>query len=247
MTITVDGSEYSAGTNKTFIIPVKASDDWARFDGLKDENGQNKYGPGKPPFWCQHPYKGAFGPAYVTFPVSEGSHVIRVETSKNAAGNTGFDEVAVTLEKRQIPGTGSSEADTAGPAAVLSLYFPQAPTPQQADTLQYFRGEREPAPDDPSLTETQADSLALAGQINGLQTEITLLNFVGLTAQADTLTARISYTIKGVQTGQDLTLTETGPETRLFRFRFADPTPESLKANIYLPGSPKQWGRSPNA
>jgi len=26
----------------------------------------------------------------------------RVETSENAAGNTGFDEVAVTLEKREI-------------------------------------------------------------------------------------------------------------------------------------------------
>ncbi|HPD16883.1 MAG TPA: hypothetical protein PLE19_18200, partial [Planctomycetota bacterium] len=94
----------------------------------------------------------------------------------------------MTLEKREIPGTGSSEADTSGPAAVLNLYLPQAPTAEQADTLQYFRGEREPAPDDPSLAETQADSLAFAGQINGLQTEITLLNFAGLTAQADTLT-----------------------------------------------------------
>ncbi|HRR80728.1 MAG TPA: protein-arginine deiminase family protein [Planctomycetota bacterium] len=144
----------------------------------------------------------------------------------------------MTLEKREIPGTGSSEADTSGPAAVLNLYLPQAPTAEQADTLQYFRGEREPAPDDPSLAETQADSLAFAGQINGLQTEITLLNFAGLTAQADTLTARISYTIKGVQTTQDLTLTETGPETRLFRLRFPDPSPGTLKANIYLPVSP---------
>ena len=152
--------------------------------------------------------------------------------------STGFDEVAVTLEKREIPGTGSSEADTSGPAAVLNLYLPQAPTAEQADTLQYFRGEREPAPDDPSLAETQADSLAFAGQINGLQAEITLLNFAGLTAQADTLTARIRYTIAGVQTSQDLTFTETGPETRLFRIRFTDPTPETLEANIYLPVSP---------
>ena len=32
--------------------------------------------------------------------------MLRVETSENAAGTTGFDEVAVTLEKREIPGTG---------------------------------------------------------------------------------------------------------------------------------------------
>jgi len=54
----------------------------------------------------------------------------------------GFDEVAVTLAKREIPGTSSEEADVFGPTAVLNLYLPQAPTPDQADSLQYYRGER---------------------------------------------------------------------------------------------------------
>ncbi|MBM4033641.1 MAG: hypothetical protein FJ291_17925 [Planctomycetes bacterium] len=183
--ISVDGQPYGPngpGGTQAFTIPVAAGDE-----------------PTRKGFWCQHPYKGAFGPVTVAIPLTEGTHIVRVETSNNAAGNKGFDEVAVTLEKRGIPGTGSSEADTSGPAAVLNLYLPQAPAPEQADTLQYFRGERDPAPDDPSLTETQADSLAFAGQINGLQAEITLLNFAGLTAQADTLTARIRYTIAGVQ------------------------------------------------
>jgi len=35
-----------------------------------------------------------------------------------------------------------------------------------------------------------------------------------------------------------LTLTETGPETCIFRIIFSDPTPETLEANIYLPVSP---------
>jgi hypothetical protein len=54
-------------------------------------------------FWRQHPYKGTFAPITVNIPLEEGTHIIRVETSPNAAGNTGFDEVAVTLEKRSIP------------------------------------------------------------------------------------------------------------------------------------------------
>jgi len=58
---------------------------------------------GQPAFWRQHPYKGTFAPISVNIPLEEGTHIIRVETSPNAAGNTGFDEVAVTLEKREIP------------------------------------------------------------------------------------------------------------------------------------------------
>jgi hypothetical protein len=58
---------------------------------------------GQPAFWRQHPYKGTFAPITVNIPLEEGTHIIRVETSANATGNTGFDEVAVTLEKRAIP------------------------------------------------------------------------------------------------------------------------------------------------
>jgi len=162
----------------------------------------------------------------------------RSQTSENAAGNTGFDEVAVTLEKREIPGTYSDEADVFGPTAVLNLYLPQAPTPDQADSLQYYRAEREPDPEDLTLAETGPDTLVFSGQINGLATDITLLDYQGLTTEPDTLTARIAYTISGVQTTQDLTLTETGPETCIFRIVFSDPTPETLEANIYLPVSP---------
>jgi len=142
------------------------------------------------------------------------------------------------LEKREIPETGSDEADVFGPTAVLNLYLPQAPTPDQADSLQYYRGEREPDPEDPTLAETGPDTLAFSGEINGLATEITLLDYQGLTTEPDTIPARIAYTISGVQTTQDLTLTETGPETCIFRTVFTDPTPETLEANIYLPVSP---------
>ena len=58
-------------------------------------------GPGA--FCRQHPYRGVFGPITVSIPLEEGTHIIRVETTPNAAGNTGFDELAVTLEKREVP------------------------------------------------------------------------------------------------------------------------------------------------
>jgi len=217
----IDGEPYGPDTGAAFVIPVTSGEE-----------------PERQGFWCQHPYKGTFGPVTVRIPLTEGTHVIRVETSENAAGNTGFDEVAVTLEKREIPGTSSDEADVFGQAAVLNLYLPQAPTPDQADSLQYYRGEREPDPEDPTLTETGPDTLVFSGEINGLATEITLLDYQGLTTEPDTITARIAYTISGVQTSQDLTLTETGPETCIFRMVFSDPTPETLEANIYLPVSP---------
>jgi len=79
VTVYVDGSVYEDA------VPVSGQDD------------------GGAGFWRQHPYKGTFAPITVSMPLEEGTHIIRVETSPNAAGNTGFDEVAVTLEKREIP------------------------------------------------------------------------------------------------------------------------------------------------
>ncbi|NQT92773.1 MAG: hypothetical protein HQ559_08430, partial [Lentisphaerae bacterium] len=60
----------------------------------------------------QHPYRGTFPDITVNIPLEEGSHVIRVETSANAAENTGFDDVAVTLAKVEIPGSESGGGDT---------------------------------------------------------------------------------------------------------------------------------------
>ena len=43
-------------------------------------NGQDD-GPGA--FWHQHPYRGVFGPISVRIPLEEGTHIIRVETTRN--------------------------------------------------------------------------------------------------------------------------------------------------------------------
>jgi len=60
---------------------------------------------GEPSFWRQHPYKGTVAqPVSVEIPLEEGMHVVRIETSENAAGNTGYAEAAVTLGRRHVPG-----------------------------------------------------------------------------------------------------------------------------------------------
>jgi len=55
--------------------------------------------------------------------LTECTPAIRVETSENAAGNTGFDEVAVTPEKSEILGSDSEEADVFSPTVSLCFFL----------------------------------------------------------------------------------------------------------------------------
>lgn len=54
--------------------------------------------------WKQHPYKGIIPKQTITFKAEAGSQTVRVETSENAAGNTGFAEFVVNLNSHQVPG-----------------------------------------------------------------------------------------------------------------------------------------------
>ena len=123
-------------------------------------------------FWKQHAYEGVFTTS-AAVPVEEGTHIIRVETSENAAGNKGFAEVAVTLEKRDIPGLPQPPEGEEPPAqAVLNLYIPQNTSEQFADVLRFYYGEREPIlppaePADAELVEAEGQeaSLVFAGTV----------------------------------------------------------------------------------
>jgi len=94
-----------------------------------------------PSFWRQHPYQGEFGgpqnPVNVSIDLEEGTHIIRVECSGNAAGNTGFDEVAVTLEKRVIPGSVAG----GGTTVVVNIAFYADSSIDTKDTIRYYYGD----------------------------------------------------------------------------------------------------------
>ncbi|NQT19445.1 MAG: hypothetical protein HQ592_07055 [Planctomycetes bacterium] len=112
---------------------------------------------GDPTFWRQHPYKGELPSLGVQIPLEEGTHIIRVETSDNAAGNSGFDEVTITLEKRVIPGGETGGGETVD----VCIAFDEDPTTQEVDAIRYYYGDRAPD-DDPTFTETPA----LAGELD---------------------------------------------------------------------------------
>ncbi len=109
---------------------------------------------GSAAFWRQHPYKGTFDPISVNVPLTEGTHSIRVKTSANAAGNTGYAEVALTLEKREIPGS----TPGGGSTLTANIYMPNNPSPWVADTIKFYYGERGPQDGDSVLTEKTAEA-----------------------------------------------------------------------------------------
>jgi hypothetical protein len=100
-------------------------------------------------FWRQHPYLGRLGPISVDIPLTEGTHTIRVKTSENAAGNSGYSDVAVNLEKRYIPGGTSG----GGSALVANIHVPTALSPVATDTIRLYYGDRGPLDTDTILTE----------------------------------------------------------------------------------------------
>lgn len=84
-----------------------------------------------PSFWRQHPYKGSFTIPSVAIPLVEGTHIIRVQTSENAAGNIGYDEIAVSLEKRVIPGS----TPGGGTDVTVNITFPAEPSLEAVNIL----------------------------------------------------------------------------------------------------------------
>lgn len=124
-----------------------------------------------PSFWVQHPHKEVIdtesGWAEAQIPLTEGTHIVRLETAENAADNTGFAEVAVTLTKQEIPGAGDPTTDPDGNAVLtMNLFIPEDTTSAAADTAVFYWGERDPIlpPDenaDPQLAEAAGEESSL--------------------------------------------------------------------------------------
>jgi len=166
-------------------------------------------------FWKQHPYKGEFDPITVTVPISEGTRVIRVQTSENVAGNTGYDEVTVSFFLQTVPGGTVG----GGTTVTANIYFPADPTPEVSDSIQYYYGERDPETDDAVLSEDieEPASLVFSGAFGETHTTISVGDLVG-----DTFTGTIEYSYaNGYKTVLAVQFTETGPDTDLYRGTFS--------------------------
>jgi len=167
-------------------------------------------------FWRQHPYKGTFNDIKIDIPLEEGTHIIRVQTSENAAGLTGFDEVAITLSKEVKASGGGGGSGT----SVINIYMPQEITDTSVDTVQYYLGKRDPLPKDPVFRElpNEPASSVFHGNIEKIDATLTITKFVGLTDKKDTLTAELSYIIEGesikIFTAD---FTETKKDSNIFR------------------------------
>ncbi len=192
-------------------------------------------------FFRRHPYKGQFGPVAVTFPATRGTHTISIETSENAAGRTGSDDIEIRLTTREVPGA-EGEGGEGGALLLPNIYIPQDPAPETADSIQYYYGDRGPAQDDPTLCEDAGDeaSLVFHGTVEDVQAAITIAGFGGLTPNADTLSATVAYTWP---TGEvlrfDVAFAETGAETKIFRGTLnLDPGPITVNQNVYVPVAP---------
>ncbi|MBN1865575.1 MAG: hypothetical protein JW808_11820, partial [Victivallales bacterium] len=171
-------------------------------------------------FWKQHPYKGTFNPVNLSLPLAnlgEGTHTVRVTTSENAAGLSGFAEFSFTLVKETTGGGGGGGG---GGTILANIHLPVEPKPQVPDKLQYYFGSREPLEDDPWFEEleNQPDSLVFHGELDGEETTVRILGrSPRLTPRIDRFNAQVPVMVIdqiSTITGQ---FTETEPESNLFR------------------------------
>ena len=171
---------------------------------------------GPPTFWRQHPYKGTFKDIKIVIPLEEGTHVIRAQTTENAAELTGFDEVSITISKEVKTSGGAGGSGT----SVVNIYMPQAITDTSVDTVQYYLGKRDPLPKDPFFSELpdEAASSVFHGNLDGIDAIVTITKFTGLTDKKDTLTAELSYIVDGeARKIFAADFTETKKDSNIFR------------------------------
>jgi len=160
-----------------------------------------------------------------------------VQTSENAAGLTGFDEVAITFSK-EVKASGGGE----GSGTSINIYMPQGITGTSVDTVQYYLGKRDPLPEDPVFRElpNEPASSVFHGNIWNIEkidATVTITKFAGLTDKKDTLTAELSYIIEGesikIFTAE---FTETNKDSNIFRteidFQTIEPSTTKVKWNV---------------
>ena len=165
-------------------------------------------------FWRRHPFKGLFEDLEVEV-AADGSHLVTVETSANAAGNKGEGGILLSFL--------SDEEDFFGGATfVANIHIATNLTNTVADTIQYYHGDGEPYEEDPWLAETAAASLVFTGRLDGVCIEIDISGFGGLTTNVDTFAAEMRYNIStNYQPVYSNTFVETSATSGLFRIASA--------------------------
>jgi hypothetical protein len=173
-------------------------------------------------------------------------YTLRAETTENAAGNTGWDQVAVGLNLSPSATTFPS------PGSAFRIAFSQNPTNGQIDSAQVFFGDRGIQAGDLTVTETAADSYQFAGQvkvtIDGQQQsvpcQLAIRGPLALAAGAiDELTAEVSYTVPGLGENRLHGMwKESAANSLLFAssgYQAADET-ILVEAMVNLPGSQQE-------
>jgi hypothetical protein len=164
-------------------------------------------------------------------------YTIVAETDANAAGNIGWDKVAVGVNTELVPYTDE--------ASKLSLVFTQAPTSSTPGIAKVYFGTRAPLPGDGTVTETAAGSRSYTGTLQvGAATatgSITLYEATVLTpGTADRLSATFTYQLPNQPAVRATGIwRETGPASQQFVPDGYSFSGERLVVNLTqdLPGS----------
>ena len=161
-------------------------------------------------FWRRHPFKGVFEDLDVEV-AAEGSHVVTVETSANAAGSCGQDSLLLSFYSAE-------ETFFGGTNFTASIYIATNLTNTVADTIQYFHGTGEPYEEDPWLAETAVASLVFTGRLDEVGVEIDIGGFSGLTTNVDSFVANLHYNFStNYQPVYSNLFVETSATSGLFR------------------------------
>ena len=165
--------------------------------------------------------------------------ILRAETSENAAGNVGWDEIGVGVGLDTVPFVNDTNP--------VTIAFAQAPTTNAVDSFQIYFGDRAPESGDPACTESTTDSWVFSGSIvvtnSTRHCTVAIFGPLALTqTNLDTFDAQVTYQLAdGTQREILGTWSETGTNTLRFVNTFNRPC-STVPAVWYaqeLEGSPK--------
>ena len=178
-------------------------------------------------FWRQHPYKGKFDDIEIKIPITGGSHNIRVKTTKNAAGLTGYDEANINISNDIIGGGGGYDM-------FVNIFLEEEPASDKIDKLVYYFGNRWPLDSDPVFEETGTDTLVFAGTFNEHPANITITDFSGFHEESvDSFTVEFPFLALDEIVYLKAKFEETGPKTGIFRYCYTIPeTPLQYKWEV---------------
>ncbi|MFN7140142.1 MAG: hypothetical protein ACK4UN_12475, partial [Limisphaerales bacterium] len=107
--------------------------------------------------WSPNGFEISFDETFTIDNPGDKVFILTAVTSKNGAGNAGWDKVAIGCINRFTPSPASIDP--------VSITFSQAPTSSAVDTIQVFFGDRDAAPGDATFTETSENSLLFSGTL----------------------------------------------------------------------------------